>query len=108
MREHTQVYRLANYPRRSFTWLGAKKDESPQGFIAVGAAPVWVPQVVLKQKKALYNNYSHILPRTKRGYIFNTLTPIQRHSYIITPPSIIAESRVYSLTPQNVIYTTVN
>lgn len=31
MREHTQVYRLVNDPRRSFTWLDAKKDESPQG-----------------------------------------------------------------------------
>ena len=31
MREHTQVYRLVNDPRRSFAWLGAKKDEGPGG-----------------------------------------------------------------------------
>lgn len=35
---HTQVSRLANDPRRSFVWLGAKKDESPRGVIAVEPA----------------------------------------------------------------------
>ena len=39
IREHTQVMPLVNDPRRSFTWLDAKKDESPRGSIAVGPAP---------------------------------------------------------------------
>ena len=43
MREHTQVYSLVNDPRRSFTWLDAKKDESPPGVIAVGPAHLVSP-----------------------------------------------------------------
>ena len=43
MREHTQVYHLVNDPRRCFAWRDAKKDESPQGVIAVGPAPLVSP-----------------------------------------------------------------
>ena len=54
MREHTQVCHLVNDPRRCFAWLGAKKDESPRGVIAVGAAHLVSPQNTSKDKKALY------------------------------------------------------
>lgn len=41
--EHAQVVPLVNHSRRCFTWLGAKKDESPQGVIAVGPAHLVSP-----------------------------------------------------------------
>ena len=54
MREHTQVYTLVNDPRRSFTWLDAKKDESPRGVIAVGPAHLVSLQNIFLDKKGLY------------------------------------------------------
>ena len=70
MREHTQVVPLVNDPRRSFAWLCAKKDESPQGVIAVGPAHIVSPLSSFKAKKGLYNNYSQVFPRTKEYYIY--------------------------------------
>ena len=67
---HTQFYTLVNDSRRCFTWLGAKKDESPQGVIAVGPAHLVSPPSSFKAKKSLYNNYSHIFPKTKEYYIY--------------------------------------
>ena len=52
MRERTQVYRLVNDPRRSFTWLSAKKDEGPRGVIAVGPAHLVSPPSIFLNKKA--------------------------------------------------------
>ena len=65
--EYTQVYRLVNESRRCFAWLGAKKDESPQGVVAVGPAHLVSPLSSFKAKKGLYNNYSQVFPRTKKA-----------------------------------------
>ena len=84
MREHTQVYTLVNDPRRSFTWLGTKKDESPQGVIAVGPAHLVSPLSSFKAKKGLYNNYS--------PQIFSRQKSIIYISYIAHIMSLILQS----------------
>ena len=51
MRERTQVYALVNDPRRSFTWLDAKKDEGPPGVCSSRAGAWMSPQNIFLNKK---------------------------------------------------------